>query len=926
VPRNPECRDCGLWKTAGTICCWGEGPKDAKVVAIGEAPGEAEARTGNPFTGRSGQLLRGKMQEVGLNGVYITNIVKCRPPKNRTPTPTEIKACRKYLDEELAEIKPKFVMTLGAPASKSVLKKARITEVHGQLIPMKEGYTGIPIYHPAYCLRDPSKLPAFEDDLAKLVRAIEGKLEAPKVEWEEVDGENLDRFIDDFTAADIFAFDLETSGLFAHESGAEIKLLSLGLPDKSWLIPFNIPGSFLLERPKAAKMLMDIIFDLAEGKWATGQNAKFDNIWLLVHHGRRFHLNLDTMLASHTLDENRSHDLESLASSELDAPPYDIPLKLKKGDFELLKIPENRLKYLDYAAKDSAYTLRLARIFAKRLKEKLELRHLFYRLVMRAARALEEIEYRGGMTIDMDRMVQVEHETRMEKNRTEQKLNQLIKKKINWNAPAQVGKVLYGDLELECVLKTDKGADSTSEAAILELKGKHEVVDLLIRYRELAKFLSTYIEGWKERMVGNTLYMNHKIHGTVTGRYSSFIHSVPRDGTIRNLVTAPEGWIFFQADISQAELRVAAMLSRDLEMRECFTKDIDIHWRTVMYLIPILGGDGVQLIIETAKLYCLQHDLSANRSSCEILQAVWNSNPQKEFTEELLSMCDKIGADKAARGWEWGRSGGTEERVLEGRNKSNQALEMEEKLLRALQEYEKLRRSSSRPKSKEQYSLQLSDALSLVSSFTPQQAEKIKKEWKEVRKRLGKSTNFGLVYGMYEKKFIETCRIKYGFEPSLSMATKMRDAYFNLYRSIKPWHDRQKKLAALDGFVRTMSGRRRRLPGIHSSDWSVKSECERQAINSPVQGFIGDYKAMALVEIHETLPPDKIKLVAEHHDALLGIVRKDAIDEMLPKVLKIMRRPKLIDEFKIELIIPMEAEIELGPWGAGKKWELENES
>jgi DNA polymerase I-like protein with 3'-5' exonuclease and polymerase domains len=98
-------------------------------------------------------------------------------------------------------------------------------------------------------------------------------------------------------------------------------------------------------------------------------------------------------------------------------------------------------------------------------------------------------------------------------------------------------------------------------------------------------------------------------------------------------------------------------------------------------------------------------------------------------------------------------------------------------------------------------------------------------------------------------------------------------------------------------------------------------EAERQAINSPVQGTIGDWKAAALVEIHETVPRDKLRIVAEVHDALLMIVRKGCRDEVLPRVRAILREPALLKAFKIKMSVPMDSEIEIGPWGAGTKYE-----
>jgi DNA polymerase I-like protein with 3'-5' exonuclease and polymerase domains len=119
-----------------------------------------------------------------------------------------------------------------------------------------------------------------------------------------------------------------------------------------------------------------------------------------------------------------------------------------------------------------------------------------------------------------------------------------------------------------------------------------------------------------------------------------------------------------------------------------------------------------------------------------------------------------------------------------------------------------------------------------------------------------------------------------------------------------------------------LTGRLRRLPGIQAKDKYIRMENERQAVNSPVQGLIGDYKAMVLVEIHETFKRNQVRLVGEHHDAVLTIVRNDAIDECVPKMLKIAQSPRLLKTFKINLTVPMEGEAELGPWGKGEKYNV----
>jgi uracil-DNA glycosylase family 4 len=976
--RNPNCRDCGLWKSSKTVCVWGDGPTDASVVLIGEAPGEAEGRTGKPFQGRSGKLLRAELEAAGIQDVYITNLVKCRPPDNRDPTKEEIAACRKYLDYELATIKPRIVVTAGKPATKAILREAKITQVQGKVIKKPAlPFTGFPIFHPAYVLRDPGQLPAFRSGLGRLRRLLEGRLGAPQVRVRIVTSKNVRQFIKEFTHAPEFSYDLETSSLRWWDPKETIRVVSIGLPGNiAWVIRGDMPDSPYARNPRALARLVRILQQIqAEtGKAASGQNAKFDNNWLMAKCGVRFYLDFDTIMAHHTLDENSPHDLEVMSRAELDAEEYDIPLNEKNGALAWKEFERGNVvaayascqKNYAYAGKDACYTLNLASIFRKRILRDRSLRRLFYELVMPAFRAMMDIE-QVGLTIDMEARARMRAELVEQRD---EKLAALIKvAPINWNAPAQVAKVLYDQLGIECKVLTEKGNPSTGEAALIELKGTHAVADLLISYRELEKYLSTYIDGWDEFIYGDRVYFSYKCHGTVTGRFSSRLHSIPRDGRIRNLGTAPPGWKFWQADLSQAELRIAASISGDLELISCFRPGgPDVHLKTVLHIILVGGGDGIRLVLETVELYCLRHELPPNGTSCQVLQEVWSHSERRNETETLLEKVwslskktrsgqpakkmqdlrkslhsdrdaqhllrvlfgtestakpDSTPEEKTRRPIRVGirrKSKGNQEPHVERRSKSGPTQKVEEGVLRSLWKYVEYRRTSRGRGSIKQPKIELPDALSFLSSLTPQFLQEIKKDWKELRKRLGKATNFGFIYGMYEKKFIETAKIKYGFTPTWEEAHKFRDAYFNLYRNLTSWHDRQKSLCRLDGQVRNLVGRVRRLPGINSSDRELKSEAERQAINSPVQGMIGDWKAAAMVEINDTLPHDRLKLVGEHHDALLGIVREDSL-HLLGEVRRIMKSPRILRNLGVKLSVPMESEIEVGNWGAGRTWD-----
>lgn len=157
-----NCRKCEIGYTR-TNPAYGEGDPCARLVLIGEGPGETEDRLGRPFVGRAGELLDKMLAAIGLarEEVYICNTVKCRPTfddgtrlRNRAPTPDEMRNCRPYLDQQIEIIKPEIILALGSPAAKSFLgDKFSITKQRGIWF---EGPNGIPLiatFHPAYILR-----------------------------------------------------------------------------------------------------------------------------------------------------------------------------------------------------------------------------------------------------------------------------------------------------------------------------------------------------------------------------------------------------------------------------------------------------------------------------------------------------------------------------------------------------------------------------------------------------------------------------------------------------------------------------------------------------------------------------------------------------------------------------------------------------
>lgn len=1120
--RNESCKLCELHQSSVNVCVWGDGNPDYRIFLIGEAPGEAEGRTGKPFQGRSGQLLREELQRAGLpEDVYITNVAKCRPPDNRKPEPSEIKACAGYLQEEFKEHQPKFVLTLGATPTKALTKSAKITEVVGKIIE-RDGVKYMPCFHPAYVLRDPSKMPEFRRTLKRFKDLVGGKQSTKtSLPVRIIDRSNLEEFQHQFQSEDEFVYDLETSGLDHYSPDSYINCIGMYLPKSkaAWVLPIRKAQTL---PPDAQKKLVWWMADQpVEG---IGHNVKFDSLWIRRKFNTNFYNSFDTMLAHYMLDENSPHGLKELARFFLDAPDYDLTTSEKKGNVDADKL-------FTYCAWDCYYTYELSRIFRRELMKDSETRRLFNELMMPMSRLYEELECEGHF-VQMEKFYETEKKLSLQLSEVEKKLNVLVGYEVNWNSPAQVGKALYGTLGLTPTVFTDKGAPSTGEAALAELSG-HPIVEVLTEFRSVGKMLSTYIEGWKEYMVGPYLFLSTKLHGTVcvtgdtliptnrgvipivetsigdkvlthegtwedildfipngikpiyrvtlenglqlkatdnhpylsslgwkrsdelkkgdvisvwgdpeewrecedfpkyevsswgrirnktslvirrikdctgrspkgrkqvrlvkgvfgssdeyygsakvhrlvakafipnprnlpevrhldgkawnnhftnlawgtrvdnwsdtigmgtnrktrhpqaklnwekvnqipylrslgwscekignsfdvsrkviegylkgkgwkpeiskdtrtkfyssrvikveilapemtygievnnhhshvtngivthnTGRFSSRLHQVPRDGTIRNLISAPEGWTFIQADLSQAELRVAAIISRDPELIQCYRNNIDVHWRTAMGNLRLQSSPEMTRLVKDTVLK-------------------WGGDPELSW-DRVIDQMMEMGHDAAI---------------------------------------------------------------------------KIHKQWKEIRKQ-AKAINFGFLYSMGAKKFTEYAKIKYGWEISIPDAEIIRESFFSTYQALPPWHDRQKQLVKIDGYVRNLAGRKRRLPGIWSPDRMVSSEAERQAINSPVQGFIGDMKAMGMLSIYNNLQMpyggNRLKIKAEVHDSILIWVKNEYLEEMIPKIKHHMEHPELLDQLGIMLPVPIVADIEVGIWGDGVTWK-----
>jgi uracil-DNA glycosylase family 4 len=161
----------------------GEGPVPARILLVGEAPGKREDELGRPFVGRAGSVLQELLSSIGLSreDVYITSIIKCRPPKNRDPKDDEIAACHQYLERQIDLLRPSVIVPMGRFSAREICRVFGITEkkigdIHGQVFSVYASYGKIhmlPVYHPAVITHNPNLRSALRDDFSQLKRVLD---------------------------------------------------------------------------------------------------------------------------------------------------------------------------------------------------------------------------------------------------------------------------------------------------------------------------------------------------------------------------------------------------------------------------------------------------------------------------------------------------------------------------------------------------------------------------------------------------------------------------------------------------------------------------------------------------------------------------------------------------------------------------------
>lgn len=630
------CKVCPLWETSvdkrGTVRrsrIYGKGFGRSGLLTYGEALGNDEIIVGQVFVGEAGQLKDRLFREVGLmpEEDYTTNVVRCRPPNNRTPNVSEQKACMaEHIAKDYPKVPPKLILCLGAVALKAILGMQKITEKRGVFYDTE--FNGHPVkvfvtFHPAAILRRPELYDTVKSDLQKVrdyLNSLENKQlltnkpTLPKITKEFINSKesflNCMKYLamlDEIFITD----DIETDGLvffqneivsnaFTYKDPANGQLKSVGFLTRykeGW-------WHANLQDPEIKTALTAVLTKHMFGFQYGDFDCKF---WWK----NGYHINycLDTLDQHLLLDENSSQGLKFFVTRYLsEGAGYQHRIQDETGGgAHIHKASPQTL--LDYNMDDTGYTYQLAQLFEGLLvKDKLS--NFYHDHAFPLRKTLTRMSYRG-ILMDRDRILDLSNKYRVEVKKLTGDLYDAVGQEFKWSSIAQLVKVLYKDLGLNIVKRTDKGAPSTDKETLEILKEYHPCISMIIDLRHKCKMLSTYLDGKVDDDAkpgrgmlqflddNNRVHCSFLTHGTTSGRLATrdpSLLNIPRDPEFRGCFLAPPGWKFIDNDYSQAELVLLGFLSQDPAFMKAVMSE-DLHQK-VLETILARGGTAVARILK----------------------------------------------------------------------------------------------------------------------------------------------------------------------------------------------------------------------------------------------------------------------------------------------------------------------------------------
>lgn len=617
-----KCKKCLLWETScsGEIRrsgFYGRGSGRNGLWFYGEAYGANEIIHGMPFVGDAGKILSSILLDVGIeeHDCFITNVVRCRPPANRTPSVAEMRSCMDAHSKlDVPKYPPKLVVLLGTVPLKAVLNKQKIGDNRGILFDCEMfGCKALSTYHPAAILRrkNTDLYHTLKADIIKAKEYVYDIKEDSKPKHTSVLINSKKDFVscmNILTSKDIVdrVCDIETDGLDFFRN----KIISISFTFEHEGEVFSI--SFLtterqdwwhadLQDPEVHELLQKVLrFPI------DFQNGLFDVKFFWYN---KFYVNfgVDTMDQHLMIDEDSPHNLHYLVTrynkENVSYKQEALALAGEEGGHH--NLPTEFL--LEYNNNDTFNTYLLKKKFSYMIKSE-GVEDFFNKLAMPLKRVLTRMSYRGIM-MDRQGIMDKSDEYRKKIKEKETELWDSAGQKFNYSASSkEIQTVLYNKIGLPIVKRTDKGNPSTDKEVLAQLSRLHPVPSLITELRRYKYFLRLYLDGNDlseevDPSLGmlNRLDENDRIHGpflsggTISGRPSCpkpNLLNISKFSEIRNLFIAPPNWKIIEIDYSQAELVLLAYLSGDKQ----FMHDVmesDFHMATAKSLMKMDEVDDI---------------------------------------------------------------------------------------------------------------------------------------------------------------------------------------------------------------------------------------------------------------------------------------------------------------------------------------------
>ena len=873
-----DCAHCALCPKDGHIRpVFGMGAASAsttaRLVLVGEAPGQFEVRSGRVFSGDTGEILFSSLHELGITDprdVWLDNALLCAPSTAsgaRKVSTGEIAACRTRLFAMLDQLQAKRVIVcMGASAAQSLVgKKVSITQLNGKAEwhPLLQCFV-VYTYNPAVLFRRPDLYQDYRHAMRRAVELLDaeaGEAALDVTPTERYTPESIDD-------ACVLVYDL-LAHLDTHELviACDIESENLRLDAEILEVGFSweegraivLPREQVYD-PKLRYMLRELfLHDNVTWVW---HNGKFD-VQRLRRDDFAARIDADTMLLHYALDERAAgstdasgvttqhgggyHDLKSIAQKYCNAPEWSTEVEDILRRKKSMKMVPTEMRR-DYHAYDCDYTRRLYFVLTRELQREPKSRakypmplEMHNTVLVPIANALADIESRGIAVGDAPlRELSAHYHTLLEQVQDRAMLYAepytfTWDKEFNPGSPAQVSEILYTGMGFTRAREDENEEaqfETTEEAALNALKKQpghpedhRQFIDAILGYRGYQKIIRTYIVGVTKNMTAdNRLHTSLSQHTTTTGRLSSRepnLQNIPKHSILRNMFVASDGYTLCEADYSQLEIRAATYLARDTRMRDDVLTG-DYHWATAHTIF----GDTVNRM-EAARA---AHDLDA-----------------------LETLCAEVST---------------------------------------LRELAALQR----------------DTVHRITSY-----ETLYQEMKETIRRNTKFVNFGVMYGREAESMANP---ETGLGVPISDARKFIQNWRKRYPVLYAYMRQQAKYAQDERFVESYFGRRRRFPFSH---WKYNQEIANQALNMPVQSFASDICLLSLVTLHRELEARELgHIILTVHDSILFELVTARLAEACVLIEHVMTHT-LANSF-----IPFDVDMKVGPdWGHLAKYELQ---